>query len=351
MLYEEDYPHGGDRYSRPIRLDFSVNTNPYGPLPEVVEATLGSGAELDHYPDPYCRELVRAIAHKEQLPEEYILCGNGAADLIDLYVRALRPRTALEAAPTFSEYRRSLTAAGCEVREVVLTRESGFVWQESVLDRLDEEQPDLLVLCNPNNPTGRLISPSLLDRILARCDERGIAVLIDECFIDLADRRESRTSDLPRYSGLMILNAFTKSHSLAGLRLGFCMTANSHLLAQMSRLSQPWNVSVPAQRAGVVAAGQSDFLTKSRAKIYGQRAALCAGLEELGLEVLPSEVNFLLLRGPVGLDKELERRGILIRNCANYHGLSDGWYRIAVRPEEENSVLLNTLSTILKCHG
>lgn len=351
MLYEEDYPHGGDRYSRPIRLDFSVNTNPYGPLPEVVEAALGSRGELDHYPDPYCRELVRAIAHKEQLPEEYILCGNGAAELIDLYVRALRPRTALEAAPTFSEYRRSLTAAGCEVREVVLTRESGFVWEESVLDRLDKEQPDLLVICNPNNPSGRLISPSLLDRILARCDERGIAVLIDECFIDLADRRESRTSDLPRYSGLMILNAFTKSHSLAGLRLGYCMTADSHLLARMSRLSQPWNVSVPAQRAGTVAAGRSDFLIESRAKIYEQRAALAASLEDLGLEVLPSEANFLLLRGPMGLDAELEREGILIRNCANYHGLSDGWYRIAVRPEEENKVLLNTLSAILKCHG
>ena len=351
MLYEEDYPHGGDRYSRPIRLDFSVNTNPFGPLPEVVEAALGSRGELDHYPDPYCRELVRAIARKEQLPEEFILCGNGAAELIDLYVRALRPRTALEAAPTFSEYRRSLTAAGCEVRDVVLTRESGFVWEESVLDRLDKEQPDLLVLCNPNNPTGRLISPSLLDRILARCDERGIAVLIDECFIDLADRRESRTTDLARYPELMILNAFTKSHSLAGLRLGYCMTADSHLLARMSRLSQPWNVSVPAQRAGVVAAGRSDFLTKSRAKIREQRAALSAGLKDLGLEVLPSEVNFLLFRGPMGLEAELEREGILIRNCANYHGLSDGWYRIAVRSEEENKVLLNTLSAILKCHG
>ena len=351
MLYEEDYPHGGDRYSRPIRLDFSVNTNPYGPLSEVVEAALGSRGELDHYPDPYCRELVRAIAHREQLPEEYILCGNGAAELIDLYVRALRPRTALEAAPTFSEYHRSLTAAGCEVREVVLTRESGFVWEESVLDRLDKEQPDLLVICNPNNPTGRLIRPSLLDHILARCDERGIAVLIDECFIDLADRRESRTSDLPRYSGLMILNAFTKSHSLAGLRLGYCMTADSHLLARMSRLSQPWNVSVPAQRAGTEAAGRSDFLIESRAKIYEQRAALSAGLKDLGLEVLPSEVNFLLFRGPMGLDAELEREGILIRNCANYHGLSNGWYRIAVRPEEENKVLLNTLSAILKCHG
>lgn len=351
MLYEEAYPHGGDRYSRPIRLDFSVNTNPFSPLPEVVEAALGTGTELDHYPDPYCRELVRAIARKEQLPEEFILCGNGAAELIDLYVRALRPRTAVEAAPTFSEYRRSLTAAGCEVREVVLTRESGFVWEESVLDRLDKEKPDLLVLCNPNNPTGRLISPSLLDRILALCDERGIAVLIDECFIDLADRRESRTSDLAHYPGLMILNAFTKSHSLAGLRLGYCMTADSHLLARMSRLSQPWNVSVPAQRAGVVAAGRCDFLTKSRAKIYEQRAALSAGLKDLGLEVLPSEANFLLFRGPMGLDAELEREWILIRNCSNYHGLSDGWYRIAVRPEEENKVLLNTLSAILKCHG
>lgn len=350
MLYQEDYPHGGDRYRRPIRLDFSVNTNPFGPLPEVGEAALGSWGELDHYPDPYCRELVQAIAHKEQLPEKYILCGNGAAELIDLYVRALRPKTALEAAPTFSEYRRSLTAAGCEVRDVVLTRESGFVWEESVLDRLDKEQPDLLVICNPNNPTGRLICPSLLDRILAICDERGIAVLIDECFIDLADRQESRTTDLARYPGLIILNAFTKSHSLAGLRLGYCMTADSHLLARMSRLSQPWNVSVPAQRAGVVAAGRNDFLIESRAKIYEQRAALSAGLKDLGLEVLPSEVNFLLFRGPIELDAELEREGILIRNCANYHGLSNGWYRIAVRPEE-NKVLLNTLSAILKCHG
>ena len=119
----------------------------------------------------------------------------------------------------------------------------------------------------------------------------------------------------------------------------------------MSRLSQPWNVSVPAQRAGTVAAGRSDFLIESRAKIYEQRAALAASLEDLGLEVLPSEANFLLFRGPKGLDAELERRGILIRNCANYHGLSDGWYRIAVRPEEENKVLLNTLSAILKCHG
>ena len=149
----------------------------------------------------------------------------------------------------------------------------------------------------------------------------------------------------------MILNAFTKSHSLAGLRLGYCMTANRQLLAQMSRLSQPWNVSVPAQRAGAVAAGRSDFLIESRAMIYVERAALCAGLEELGLETLPSEVNFLLFRGPIGLDAELERDGILIRNCANYHGLSDGWYRIAVRPEDENKVLLNTLSAILKCHG
>ena len=248
MLYREDYPHGGDRYRRPIRLDFSVNTNPFGPLPEVVEAALGSRGELDRYPDPYCRELVQAIARKEQLPEEYILCGNGAADLIDLYVRALRPRMALEAAPTFSEYRRSLTAVGCEVREVVLTRESGFVWEESLLSRLDEEQPDLLVLCNPNNPTGRLISPSLLDRILSRCDERGIAVLIDECFIDLADRRESRTTDLAHYPGLMILNAFTKSHSLAGLRLGYCMTADSRLLARdLTRKSLRSAATTPAR--------------------------------------------------------------------------------------------------------
>lgn len=348
MLYHEDYPHGGDRYSRPLRLDFSANTNPLGTHPAVREAMVEASMILDHYPDAYCRELVSAIAECEGVPEEYILCGNGAADLIDLYIRALAPRVAMVAAPTFAEYERSLTAPGCETKLLYLKGETHFQWDRSALDEIRSCRSDLLILCSPNNPTGQLIPPEILTEILDLTHEIGTKVLLDECFIDLADRQESRKGDLPLYRHLTLLHAFTKSHGLAGLRLGYCLTAESDLLARMSRLSQPWNVSIPAQLAGVVAAHHPEHIAEARALIRTERPRLRQALEALGLETCPSDVNFLLFHGPKGLDKQLLEEGIAIRSCANYHGLEEGWYRIAIRRREENDILLNTLSEVLK---
>lgn len=347
MLYHEAYPHGGDRYSRPIRLDFSANTHPLGPDQAVVEAIRRACEELDHYPDPYCSKLVSEIAETEGVPEGYLICGNGAADLIDLYVRALRPHVALIGAPTFAEYRRSLEGVGCGVMEERLWEGESFDWTPSLLDRLERERPDLLVLCHPNNPTGRLVPPDLLTEILRLCQQLGIALLLDECFIDLADRYETRRGDLAHYPEMTILHAFTKDHGLAGLRLGYCMTADSDLLSRMSRLSQPWNVSLLAQRGGVAAAKHPEYVTQARALVAQQRPTLMAGLKRLGMTVIPSEANFLLFRGPVGLDRRLVERQIAIRSCANYSGLGEGWYRTAVRREEENRELLSTIEEIL----
>lgn len=352
MLYRQENPHGGDLYSRPVALDFSANINPYGTPEAVRQAVLEALDQLQHYPDPYCRELVAAIAAFEELPESTILCGSGAAELIYSYVRALRPKKALLLAPTFAEYQAALEAQGCAVQQFFLKEEENFALTEALLPVLWQSGAELLIVCNPNNPTGQLIEPKLLEKICLGCQERGIHLLLDECFLDLCDGGMERSLKhlLARCPKLTLLRAFTKSYGMAGLRLGYCLSADPALLEAMGEGVQPWNVSIPAQKAGVVALGQQAFVQKARDCIRAERPKLQAGLERLGLRVLPSQVNYLLFYSERELKAPLlEGYGILIRSCANYPGLGEGWYRIAVKRPEENQRLLAAVEEI--CHG
>lgn len=343
MLYHDKNPHGGDRYRRPIRIDFSANTNPLGTPESVKEAVKRSCDRLDHYPDPYCQELVRGIAEKEQVDPDWVLCGNGAAEVIDLYMRALSPRHALEAVPTFSEYERSLKVVGGRLEKILLDADRNFAWTRALTRELEARKPDLLLLCNPNNPTGRLLPPVELDRLLCLCREQGTRVFLDECFMDLADSDQSRKKDLASFSGLFILKAFTKNFGMAGLRVGYGLSSDEKLLQKMSRQGQPWNLSLPALLGACAALKEDAFLLRAKQMIREERKNLQAGLEKAGFLVCPSQTNFLLFYGPTGLDRELLEEGIAIRNCANYDGLGFGWYRIAVRRPEENRELLLAL--------
>ena len=161
MLYQTENQHGGDVYGGGITLDFSANTNPLGTPPGVLEAVCRALPRLHRYPDPYCRRLVQAIAGHEQVPASYILCGNGAADLIYTYCAALRPRTAVELAPTFVEYGAGLAQVGCRVERYFLHQAQNFDLDERFLSFLEGKKPEVVFLCNPNNPTGRLIPLSL----------------------------------------------------------------------------------------------------------------------------------------------------------------------------------------------
>lgn len=349
MLYQANNPHGGDVYGRPVTLDVSVNTNPLGPPPGVVRAVVDAAQLLDRYPDPHCRRLVAALADREGVPEEAVLCGAGAAELIFSFCAALRPRTALELAPTFSEYAAALAAAGCRVERCALEEEQGFALTEKLLEELEHKNCEVVFLCNPNNPTGRLIPPALLENILALCERRGGWLFVDECFLELSDgsRGTSLAPLLRPGRRLFLLRAFTKSYAMAGLRLGYCLCGEGALLERMGRQTQPWNVSVPAQAAGLAALGEEAYLRESRALIQSERRYLQEGLEALGLTVCPSQANYLLVKSPAELSGPLLDRGILIRDCANYRGLGPGWYRTAVRRREENRTLLNALGEIL----
>ncbi len=347
MLYDAKNPHGGDTYGVGIRVDLSANVNPLGAPPAALRAAAESLRCMDRYPDPLCRDLVAAISAHDGVPAEYILCGNGAAELIYAWCAALRPRTALEAAPTFSEYSLALEQTGCSVERHLLRAEAGFLLDGGFCEAVRCLAPEAVFLCNPNNPTGRAVEPVLLREILSVCGEIGSRLFLDECFLDLCDRRDTLTDLLAGAPHLTLLRAFTKNFGMAGLRLGYCLTSDAALLRKMSRTVQPWNVSVPAQAAGISALGETAYLDRARALIRKERPYLAAALTELGLTVVPSESNFLLFSGPRELDAALRDRGIAVRSCENFRGLGPGWYRAAVRSRAESDAFLSALAEIL----
>ena len=345
MYIKQKNPHGGDIYSRDVLLDLSSNMNPAGMPEEVIDAVHASADSCGRYPDPYCRELRKAISESEGVPADCIICGNGAAEIIYSYAYSLpKDRPALIVSPTFSEYEAALKAAGVGARHYVLSESDGFRLTDEILKQ-DLSSFCAVFLCTPNNPTGLTVSRELLNSIA----ETGVQLFCDMCFLDLTEDPERY--DIPgligRYPNVTVLKAFTKSYSMAGLRLGYALSSGSGLLEDMSEKTQCWNVSSVAQQAGIAALGCGGWLKDSVSAISAERARLTAELTDLGVEVLPSEANYLLLKTDRALYDELLERRILIRDCSNYRGLGKGYYRIAVRTADENDILLKALKEVI----
>ena len=346
MLYDTKNPHGGDIYAGDIQLDFSANINPLGMPEGVRDAIVHALESADRYPDPYCRALRAAIAKAEDVPEDYVICGSGASELIYTFADAFRPSSAAELAPTFSEYTRAVARLGCDMVRYPLSEEKRLVPDAGLLGFLRETRPAVFFLCNPNNPTGRLAEPQLLEELLTVCEEQGTFVFADECFLDLTDGGESLKPYLARHPQLFILKAFTKSYGMAGVRLGYGLCADADILRDMAAAAPPWNVSSLAQAAGIAALRETEFLEKTRALVKTERAWMADELTSLGCRVIPSDANYLLFQAAPGLDGALREKGILIRSCENYEGLSSGWYRTAVRTHAENETLIQTIREI-----
>ncbi|MEM1483788.1 threonine-phosphate decarboxylase CobD [Oscillospiraceae bacterium PP1C4] len=347
--------HGGDLYgyTTPM-LDFSSNINPLG-LPKGVKTALAASIDSwERYPDPLCRDLVAAIARAEEIAPAYIHCGNGAADLLFRIVQAKKPRRALLTAPTFAEYERALKTVGCEITLHFLHEKDGFALTDTLLKKLSPAL-DLLVLCNPNNPTGQPIEKEFLLCILKKCVEFKITLLIDECFNPFLDEPEaySLKDQLAEYPNLIIVKAFTKLYAMAGLRLGYLLCSDQKLIEAVAACGQAWNVSMPAQTAGVAALSDTAYVAQTRALISQQRNYLTASLQNLNVTVIGSKANYIFFKCNRCRDlrERLLPRGILIRSCANYHGLDDRFYRIAVKDHAANEAIVHALTEILNREG
>lgn len=351
-----EYVHGGDVYSFAARfggapVDLSANINPYGIPPSVKQAMHEAIEACTQYPDPFCRAARQAIGAAEGVAPDRLYCGSGAADVLDRLAAVLRPQTALLLAPTFAEYERTL--AGARLRFHMLRAEEGFAVTERILQDITPGL-DAVYLCNPNNPTGRTIAPALLRDIAARCAQTGARLIMDECFLDFVTDGEKRTLVplLDEFPSLVLLRAYTKMYAVPGVRFGWCMTADTALIEGLYRVGQPWNVSVIAQACAVACAGERDYAVQTARRIADERAYLMQELAARGLTVFPGEANFLLFRAQdTALQEKLARHGILVRDCANYRGLTRGYYRTAVKTRKESDALLAALDTVQKEEG
>ena len=345
--------HGGDwagyraQFGRDA-LDFSANVSPLG-LPEgVAKAITAALPTADRYPDPLCRELREKLAKAEGVPAEQILCGNGAADLIFRLALAAKPKKALLPAPTFAEYAAALETVGCEIKRHFLREENDFTLTGEFVSDIDESV-DMVFLCQPNNPTGRLTEPALVRKILTRCQECKAMLVVDECFLEFLPDWEQRTAkSFLNEKNLVILKAFTKLYGMAGVRLGYCLCSDADLLGRMQASGQPWAVSGLAQAAGLAALDETEYVAQVRELIAQQRPILTEGLRSLGLRVLDGKANYLLFQAPETLGENLRQKGVVLRSCGNYLGLDGSWYRTAVRTASENAQLLKTLEEVLR---
>ena len=323
--------HGGDCYRNEVNMDFSINVNPLGIPEEIADAMQQSLTQAMVYPDPQCQALRQAIGGVYQKDAACIVCGNGASDL---------------PVPGFSGYAYALKSIGCHVALFDTKEDEDFALSEAFLDRIRSEAPDLVILTNPGNPSGHLLSQEFLTKVAGLCRHMNIRLLIDECFIELTGEGKDN-SFLKASSGtknIFILQALTKSMAIPGIRLGYLFCPKEQDAKKVQEQVSEWNVSVIAQRAGIAGMqvlADGTYLSQARQLLERERAYLTQSLQELGAKVYPGTANFLLFyEDSIDWYAALLKQKILIRDCSDYAGLSKGFYRIAIRRREENQVLV-----------
>ncbi|MFC4301858.1 threonine-phosphate decarboxylase CobD [Cohnella boryungensis] len=358
----EPYGHGGDLWTASGRfdiapgewLDYSANINPLGPPPQALAALRDGLAAIVNYPDPGHRELKRLLADTLKVAEEELLIGNGAAECMALALAGLGVRKAGVIAPCFSEYAQLAADYGAEVRTVVAKEENGFRANADELEELLEEV-DLLFVGHPNNPTGMTYSLEQLREIVRLAARSSAYVAVDEAFIDFipAEERATLLPELRDYPHVLLIRSMTKFYAIPGLRLGYTVAAPA-LIARMARKQVTWSVNGLALLAGQACLQPelADYEARTRELIATERAFLRKEIgDRLGWRTWSGEANFLLVRTSeawtaADLQGALGPRGILVRSCARYEGLTERDIRIAVRGRADNERLMSALANI-----
>ena len=328
----------GDTLVQPGMLDFATCVWP-GREPPALEAELERAlSERHRYPDE--RDARAAIASRHGRSADEVLLLNGACEAFWLLAHALRPATAACVHPGFTEPEAALRAAGAEIARVPRAPEG---WQ---LDPAQvPEQVDLLVVGNPNNPTGTIEHPGAL---LSLADHARLLV-VDESFIDFVRDHSLSLATRTDVPGLVVVRSLTKVFSLAGLRAGYLL-ASAELVELLASGRQPWSVNRLACAALATCALDREPAEQVATVVAAARAELLAALRTFdGLRVWPSAANFLLLAAQDGVElvDALHERGIAVRSAASFPGLDERYIRVAVRPPEDNAVLLAALEELL----
>ena len=353
-------PHGGDIFGAARRLrvpvsrliDFSVNINPLDLSPKARRRLRHELRAVGHYPDRHQEELRRLIAAKEKIDPECLVFGNGATQLLHLIPRCLKPRKAVLIVPGFPEYHAALEAVQCSIREFRLRPEELFRLKAApFLDTLKKERPDLILLANPNNPTGTLIAQAILLEIDGFCRRHDTHFIVDESFIDFT-QEVSLAKRAGEDACLIVVRSLTKFFALPGLRIGY-LVAHPSVAQTLGRTLEPWSVNTLALAAAAESLKDPGYRKRTLELVTAERQYLLAALEKLAwLEPFPSQTNFVLARiksrrisGGM-LRQRLESRHLLIRDSCGFKGLGPQYVRFAIRTHKENKRLMSALRVV-----
>ncbi|MBI4743803.1 MAG: threonine-phosphate decarboxylase [Actinobacteria bacterium] len=354
--------HGGDRleisnkygYDQSEIIDFSSSVNPFGPPASVIKKLKKNLGEIAFYPDSNCAILKQKLAEHLNISWKNIIFGNGSVELIFDVINYCKPKKVLIPSPTFCEYEIAVKNSGGEVVDFKLDKKNNFNLD---VDKFLEIIPsvNMIIINNPNNPTASLISKNDLLKIIDKAKKYNVDVLIDEVFMDFIDNKQkySLLKEAACINNLIVLNSFTKLYSLAGIRIGY-IVSNKNMIKLLSLKKHPWNVNSLAQIASVTALEDKLFLEKSLRLLNKNKEYLLKELSRIKeIKIYPSETNYFLVEivnhslNSSELKNELAKEKILIRDCKSFKYLNNKFFRVAVKSEEENKILIRNLRRVL----
>lgn len=364
MLKPADHFHGSDletiekQYGirREDIVSFSANVNPLG-LSDQLKSSLSEKLDvITSYPDREYTALRHVIGEYCDADYRHVIVGNGSTELISLIIQLRHPRKALVLGPTYSEYEREVTLAGGSCTYFPLQEESSFSLDESALNDCLIQGVDMLLLCNPNNPTSSLIPRAQMRRILDACKRLDIFVAVDETYIEFTEDVATTSSVLltEYYNNLVVLRGVSKFFASPGLRLGYAVTGNEQIIRTVREKQNPWTVSSVADLAGRLLFSDEDYIRRTKELIFAERRRICEALSRMeAIRFYPPAANFVLvhiLKEGLSADELFDkaiRQGLMIRNCSTFPFLDHTYFRFCFMNPQDNDRLLQCISEFL----
>ena len=336
---------------------FSSNVNPLGLSAHVKQKLSGNLDIISSYPDRNYTGLRNAIGKYCKINPDYVVVGNGATELISLLIKEKLPKKALLLGPTYSEYERELSLVGGEIFHYTLKASENFQLNlEDFFSHLTKEI-QLLIICNPNNPTSSAISNDTMEKILKKCQDEGIFVMIDETYVEFAPDLEKITSIplVSEYSNVMVLRGVSKFFASPGLRLGYGVTSNSSFLSDLKEHQNPWSLNSVAAYVGELLFSDEDYILETKNLINTERERFCTELSTWkNIKFFEPLANFILVKilkenvSSFDVFEYLIKRGIMIRDCSSFESLDGEFFRFCILSPEDNDRLLFHLKEFLE---
>nr|WP_330373626.1 histidinol-phosphate transaminase [Robinsoniella peoriensis] len=357
MLTPADHFHGSDletiEYAYGIKKEnitsFSANVNPLGVSPKLRQTLAAHIDVITTYPDREYTALRRAIGTYAGCDPDHIIVGNGSTELISLMIQIRHPKKAMILGPTYSEYEREISLDGGISLYYPLKESNDFQMQADDLMNKLNEQIDLLILCNPNNPTSTSICRNDMRKILDCCKQNNIFVMVDETYVEFVpDHLEITSVPLTDYyNNIVILRGISKFFAAPGLRLGYAITGNLDLIKEVNKKKNPWTINSLAEAAGKLMFSDTEYISASKKLIFSERDNIVHELSLInGIKAYPPTANFILVRilknGITSKDvfEYAIRRGLMIRDCSTFPFLGNQYFRFCFMSAVKNRELL-----------